>query len=84
MLQDLVADSVRLYDIENDSGIIHNLIFLVDEILDTFLHAVNDRVEREVFVDCKRVLLAVPFGSILEFPDVAFAWINVECQYARL
>ena len=51
MLQDLVADSVRLYDIENDSGIIHNLIFLVDEILGTFLHAVNDSLEREVFVD---------------------------------
>ena len=84
MLQDFVADSVRLYDIENDSGIIHNLIFLVDEILGTFLHAVNDSVECELLVNGERVFFAVPFGSILEFLDVAFAWINVECLYARM
>lgn len=51
VLENLVADSVCLYDIEDDAGIIHNLIFLVDEILGTFLHAVNDSLEREVFVD---------------------------------
>ena len=51
MLKNLVTDYVCLYDVEDDDGIIHNLVFLVDEILGSFLHAVNDSLEREAFVD---------------------------------
>ena len=76
MLQDLLADPVRILQIKDNTGIVLQLIFFVDKLLCSDLLAVNDGIEREFLVNGQRIVDAIPPGEILHFPDVALAWIN--------
>lgn len=76
VIQNLLAYSVYILHFNDDTGIVHNLIIIVVQLLSTLLLAVNDGIEAELLINGKRIFIAVPPGSELHLPDIALARIN--------
>ena len=48
MVQNLLADPIHILHVNDDTGIVHNLVLLIVQLLCTLLLAVNDSIEAEL------------------------------------